>query len=88
MQQSLTKTLAAKLRISVPKVYARYGTPVDGPKSTRRVPRVVVEPGDGRAPLVAQWGGNHSRAARTAVLNDRPHRIWNDRTDFRAAALG
>jgi len=34
MQQSLTKALAAKLRISVPKVYARNGTPVDGPRGT------------------------------------------------------
>jgi len=56
MQQSLTKALAAKLRISVPKVYARNGTPVDGPRGTgvsRGVWLSVVNEGfqrSGRAP--------------------------------------
>ena len=57
MEQSLTKTLAHKLRISVPQVYKRYGTWLDTPGGPRKGLRVVVERGEGKKPLVASWGG-------------------------------
>lgn len=56
MQRSLTKTLAAKLRISVPKVYDRYGTTIDTEHGPRRVLEVRIERGD-KPPLIARWGG-------------------------------
>jgi hypothetical protein len=42
MEQSLTKTLAHKLRISVPQVYKRYGTMLETPKGPRKGLQVVV----------------------------------------------
>src|SRR5206468_245522 len=51
METSLTKTLAAKLRISVKTVYGRYHAVHEG----RRVLRVTVER-EGKPPLVATYG--------------------------------
>jgi len=56
MQRSLTKTLAAKLRISVPKVYERFATTIETEHGPRRVLEVQVER-RGKRPLIARWGG-------------------------------
>jgi hypothetical protein len=56
MQRSLTKTLAAKLRISVPKVYERFATTIETEHGPRRVLEVRVER-PGKKPLIARWGG-------------------------------
>lgn len=55
METSLTKTLAAKYRMSVPKVYEKYQAifPVD--KKTYKVLQVTIER-EGKKPLVARWG--------------------------------
>jgi group II intron reverse transcriptase/maturase len=82
MEQSLTKTLAKKFRISVPKVYDRYRTIIqtkDGPQKVLRV-KVARE---GKKPLVAQWGGISLARSKDAVLNDHPPDIWNgNRTEL------
>jgi hypothetical protein len=57
MECSLTKTLAHKLRISVPQVYKRYGTMLETPGGPRKGLQVVVERGGNKKPLVAYWGG-------------------------------
>ena len=57
MEQSLTKTLAHKLRISVPQVYKRYGTLLETPKGLSLGLQVVVERGGNKQPLIACWGG-------------------------------
>jgi group II intron reverse transcriptase/maturase len=56
MQRSLTKTLAAKLRISVPKVYERFATTIETEHGPRRVLEVRVERPD-KKPLITRWGG-------------------------------
>jgi hypothetical protein len=56
MQESLAKTLAAKLKISVAKVYKRFGTTQQTVRGPRRVFKVTVER-EGKRPLVAHWGG-------------------------------
>jgi hypothetical protein len=56
MQESLAKTVAAKLQISVVKVYGRYGTLQQTTGGPRRVLKVSVER-QGKRPLVALWGG-------------------------------
>jgi group II intron reverse transcriptase/maturase len=56
MQESLARTLATKLRISVAQVYKRYGTIKQTPRGPRRVLWVTVER-KGKRPLVATWGG-------------------------------
>ena len=87
METSLTKTLAAKLRISVAKVYRRYQAILQTPEGRYKGLRVMVER-VGKPPLVANWGGVTLKHRRDAVLNDQPRRIWsNDRTDLEQRLL-
>jgi len=76
MEVSLTKTLAKKLRLTVPKVYRRYHATIDTPRGPRRGLRVTVER-EAKRPLVATWGGITLDRRLTAVLNDDPPVVWN-----------
>ena len=71
MQHSLTRTLAAKLRISVPAVYRRYRVEILGDDGTRRVGLEVRVDREGKPPLVAQWGGISLAWNIDATLDDR-----------------
>jgi len=78
MEQSLTKTIARKLRCTVAKVYDRYGviiTTVEGPRKGLRV-RVERK---SRPPLEAYWGGISLGWKTEAVLDDSPRHVWNGR---------
>ncbi|HZU12130.1 MAG TPA: reverse transcriptase domain-containing protein [Chloroflexota bacterium] len=86
MEQSLTKTLAAKLKISVAKVYDHFGTTLQTPDGPYKGLQVIIERTD-RKPLVATWGGINLRRNLTVVLNDQPARIWNNRTDLEQRLL-
>jgi hypothetical protein len=57
MEQSLAKTLAAKLKISVRKVYRRYQTTLQTEHGPRAGLHVTVQRGAGQKPLIANWGG-------------------------------
>ncbi len=81
MEQSLTKTLAAKLKLSVQKVYARYGTVLQTANGPRKGLQVVVER-PGKRALVAQWGGISLRRRKQAVLDDQPPSVYNGRTEL------
>lgn len=72
MQRSLTRTLAAKLRISVPAVYRRYRAQILGEDGTRRAGLEVQIPRDGKPPLIARWGGISLAWNIDAALDDRP----------------
>jgi group II intron reverse transcriptase/maturase len=80
METSLTKTLAAKLRISVTKVYRRFETTLHLPEGSYKGLRVVVAR-EGKSPLVAVWGGIPLRRNAEATLNDQPPRVWSARND-------
>jgi Type II intron maturase/Reverse transcriptase (RNA-dependent DNA polymerase) len=82
MEQSLTKTLAHKLRISVPQVYKRYGAMLETPEGRRKGLQVVVERGEGKKPLIACWGGISLARRSKAILNDQLPFPW--RGAFRA----
>ena len=56
MEISLTKTLAAKYKMSVPKVYKKYQTTFQNGKQRYKVLQVLIER-EGKNPLVARWGG-------------------------------
>jgi group II intron reverse transcriptase/maturase len=79
MQHSLTRTLAAKLRISVPAVYRRYRAQILGDDGKRRAGLEIRIPRDGKPPLVAQWGGISLAWSIDATLDDRnlPFRFAN-----------
>jgi hypothetical protein len=56
METSLTKTLAAKLKLSVAHVYDRFQTVINvNGKSYKGLQVTIDRPG--KAPLIAQWGG-------------------------------
>jgi group II intron reverse transcriptase/maturase len=76
MEQSLTKTLAHKLRISVCKVYDRYRATLCTEQGTTQGLRVVVDRAEDKKPLVAVWGGIPLRREMKAVLNDQPSRSY------------
>jgi hypothetical protein len=81
MEQSLAKTLAAKGRTTVQKVWDRYSTTIHTPEGPRKGLQVQVVR-EGRRPLVAQWGAISLRHNKRAILNDRPRPIWNGRTEL------
>lgn len=71
MQRSLTKTLAAKFKISVRDVYRRYQTQIRNDEGAiRSVFEVRVER-DGKSPLVARWGGVSLKWGIVTTLEDR-----------------
>jgi hypothetical protein len=86
MEQSLTMTLANKLKTRVSKIYDRYRHTVQTPDGPRKVLKVIV-PREGRRPLVAQWGGMPLKWRASAVLDDRPNPIWNGRNELLARLL-
>ena len=56
METSLTKTLAAKLKLSVRKVYEKYhATLLVDHKPYKGLQTVIQR--EGKKPLIAQWGG-------------------------------
>jgi group II intron reverse transcriptase/maturase len=78
MERSLVKTLARKYRVRVPRIYDRYRAVLDTDRGPRRGLRVTVERGEGRPPLVAQWGGiSLARKIRIGSLDDHPRQVWN-----------
>jgi len=75
MEVSLTKTLAHKLKTSVPEVYRRFKVTLtkDGKPSTGLR---IVQQREGRKPLVATWGGISLKWNAHATLNDQPPKQW------------
>jgi group II intron reverse transcriptase/maturase len=81
MEQSLTKTLARKFRVSVPTIYDRYQAVLETPDGPRKGLRVTVER-EGKRPLVAQWGGISLKRQLDGVLDDAPQPVHNARTEL------
>jgi group II intron reverse transcriptase/maturase len=86
MEQSLTKTLARKYRIRVPKVYDRYQATLETPEGPRKGLRATIER-EGKSPLVAQWGGISLKRQLGAALDERPRPVWNGRTELSTRLL-
>ena len=82
METSLTKTLAAKLKLSVRKVYAKYHTTLLVDHKPYKGLQVVIPRGEGKKPLVAHWGGIPLRRQMDLPLNDRPYPYWDARTEL------
>ncbi len=86
MEQSLTKTLAHKLQLSVSRVYERYGAILQTPDGVYKGLRVVVERED-KPPLIATWGGIPLKRDLEVTLDDQPPRIWSTHTDLEQRLL-
>ena len=87
MEQSLVKTLACKLRLSVRQVYRRYRATLQTDQGPRLGLQVRVERGGGKKPMVATWGGVSLKRRTRAILNDRPLYIWGARTELEKRLL-
>jgi group II intron reverse transcriptase/maturase len=74
MEISVTKTLAAKHRMSVPKVYEKYGAElvVDGKKYKGLQAKI---PRQDKEPLVATWGGVSLSWDSKATIKEKPIRV-------------
>ena len=81
METSLTKTLAAKHRMSVPEVYEKHRATlaVQGKKYKGLQASV---PREGKPPLVAIWGGIPLKRDMKATLEERPPRLYGSRTEL------
>jgi group II intron reverse transcriptase/maturase len=76
MEQSLTKTLAHKMKISVPKVYRRYSATLETKDGVYKGLRIEVKR-EGRQPLIATWGGVSMKRVIKGRLDDHPVKVWN-----------
>ena len=83
MEWSLAKTLAAKHKSTSRKMFRRYKSTVQTEDGTRKCLKVVVQRGEGKRPLVAQFGGIPLKRKRQAVLVDRqPQRYRFNRNEL------
>ncbi len=82
METSLTKTLAAKLKLSVRKVYAKYHTTLLVDQKPYKGLQVVIQRKEGKKPLIAQWGGIPLRRRMDLPLPDTPYPYWDARTEL------
>lgn len=86
MDQSLMMTLAGKLRTSVAKIVEKYQATfqVDG-KPYKGLQ--VIREREGKAPLVARWGGIPLIWDIKASLKDHPPSIWGGRSELEKRLL-
>ncbi len=82
MEQSLTKTLARKHKVSVHQVWKKHKTDLHVNGATYKGLQVIV-PRAGKKPLVATWGGIPLKWDSRATPQDQPaQRIWTGRSEL------
>jgi Type II intron maturase len=81
METSLTKTLAHKFKMSVPRIYEKYRAElvIDGKKFKGLQ---VSVPRQDKKPLVATWGGVSLSWDIEATLEEQPQRVWTGRSEL------
>ncbi len=86
METSLTKTLASKHQIPVPKVYEKYGAKlvVEG-KEYKGLRASIPRPD--KEPLVASWGGISLQWDIKATLREQPPRLGANRSELERRLL-
>jgi len=78
METSLTKTLASKHKMSVPKVYEKYEVKLKGDGLEYKGLQVIVpKPDKSKKPLVATWGGISLAWDIKAPLDDQPPKVYH-----------
>jgi group II intron reverse transcriptase/maturase len=86
MEQSLTKTLARKFKMSVSKIYDKYGVELEVDGKRYKGLQTVI-PREGKEPLVATWGGIPLMWDIGANLEDHPPHVWGGRTELEKRLL-
>jgi hypothetical protein len=86
MEQSLTKTLAAKQKTSVQNIYKKYQKEMEAKEKKYKVLQVTV-PREGKKPLVATWGGIPLTWDIQAPIEDQPKLICNSHCELEKRLL-
>jgi group II intron reverse transcriptase/maturase len=86
MEQSLAKTLATKLKITVEKVHKKYEATWTVEGRTCKGLQATV-PREGKKPLIAKWGGIPLKRRLQAILNDQPPIFWPSRSELEKRLL-
>lgn len=81
MEISLTKTLAHKFKMPMTKVYEKYGATLTVQGKKYKGLQVTI-PREGKAPLVATWGGIPLKRDMKATLEEQPPKIYSSRTEL------
>lgn len=81
MESSLAKTLAAKHKMTVSQVYAKYRADIDIEGKKRRVLQAIIVRKD-KEPLVTTWGGISLKWDIQATLEEQPPKIYGGRTEL------
>ena len=81
MENSLTKTLAHKLRVPVSKIYAKYGTELTVDDQKYKGLQVSI-PRQDKKPLIATWGGIPLTRNIKATLEEQPLEVWAGRSEL------
>ena len=86
MEISLTKTLAAKHKLSVSRVYGKYGAKlvVEG-KEYKGLQAQILRPD--KKPLIATWGGVSLKRNMKATLREQTPKIYSKRTELEQRLL-
>lgn len=86
MEQSLVKTLAAKHKVSVSKIYEKFGTELTVHEKKYKGLQIII-PREGKNPLVATWGGVPLIWDIEATLQEHPPKIYGERTELERRLL-
>ena len=81
MERSLTMTLAHKFKVSVPKIYEKYGAKleIDG-KKYKGLQATI--PRQDKKPLIATWGGVPLSWDINATLEERPSTVYTGHSEL------
>ena len=86
METSLTKTLAAKFKVAMPKVYEKYGARLEVKGKEYQVLQVTI-PRQDKKPLVATWGGVPLSWDIQATLEEQPKKWKSNRSELEQRLL-
>ncbi len=81
MEISLTKTLAHKFKVSVVKVYEKYGAELVVKDKKYKGLQVSI-PRQDKKPLVAKWGGVSLSWDINATLEEQPSKVYMDHSEL------
>jgi hypothetical protein len=81
METSLTKTLAHKFKVTVTKVYEKYGAKLTVGNKEYKVLQATI-PRQDKPPLIATWGGIPLTWDSRATLEDKPLPLHSYRTEL------
>jgi len=81
MTQSLTMTLAAKLKTTVANIFRKFQTTLIVKGKSYKGMQITIQR-EGKKPLIAQWGGIPLTRDKSAILMDDPLVKWGGRTEL------